>query len=181
MTNAAAGVDLAPLYPDQIRPQFISDLRAWYITTYSDQFFVKPPSWFTLYMWLELVYHVPVSIWAIGALLRGKNDGNGCYETDSCSDDPKVPLHLLVFALETAVTTATCVADYLSWTGYTTAQKIEIGKLYVPYLILGKSLNDGDLQTLNVTTAVFMTIDMYSRLNKALGRQQAKTGTKKMQ
>ncbi|QIX00603.1 hypothetical protein AMS68_006120 [Peltaster fructicola] len=114
-------VDLAPIYPDSIRPQFITDLRAWYITTYSDQFFVKPPAWFTLYMWLELVYHVPVSIWAIGALLR---------------DDPKVPLHLLVFALETALTTATCVADYLSWTGYTTAQKVEIGKLYVPYLVL---------------------------------------------
>lgn len=55
------------------------------------------------------------------------------------SDDPKVPVHLLIHATQTAITTATCIADYLSWPGYTNAQKIELGKLYVPYLALCKS------------------------------------------
>lgn len=53
-------------------------------------------------------------------------------------DDPKLPIHLLVYAVQTAVTTLTCIADYLSWTGFSNAQKIELGKLYVPYLALCK-------------------------------------------
>lgn len=52
--------------------------------------------------------------------------------------DPKVPAHLLVFAVQTALTTSTCIADYLSWSDYTNAEKIELGKLYVPYLALCK-------------------------------------------
>lgn len=56
------------------------------------------------------------------------------------TDDPKLPIHLLIYALQTALTTATCIADYLSWTGYSSAEKIELGKLYVPYLALGKSM-----------------------------------------
>lgn len=52
------------------------------------------------------------------------------------TDDPRVPVHLLVYAVQTAVTTATCIADYLSWSDYLNAQKIELGKLYVPYLAL---------------------------------------------
>ena len=27
-----------------------------------------------MYMWMELIYHFPLSIWAIGALLRGKEE-----------------------------------------------------------------------------------------------------------
>ncbi|KAI5366394.1 Putative sigma intracellular receptor 2, EXPERA domain-containing protein [Septoria linicola] len=131
-------VDIYPLYPASIAPQFMTTLRTWYITTYRDQFFVSPPAWFSLYTWMELIYHVPVSIWAVGGLLR---------------DDPKVPLHLLVYAIQTAVTTATCIADYLSWSGHSTAEKIELGKLYVPYLAL----------------SVFMGLDMYGRLGKRLG------------
>lgn len=65
------GVDMYPLYPESIRPKFMYDLRKWYIETYNDQFFVNPPAWFLAYMWMELFYHIPLSAWAIGALLRG--------------------------------------------------------------------------------------------------------------
>ncbi|EME43808.1 hypothetical protein DOTSEDRAFT_151328 [Dothistroma septosporum NZE10] len=130
-------VDITPLYPASIKPQFMIDLRQWYITTYRDQFFVSPPAWFTLYMWMELFYHVPLSVWAVGALLR---------------DDPKVPVHLLAYAVQTAITTATCIADYLSWNSVSNAEKIELGKLYVPYLAL----------------SVFMGVDMYGRLSAKL-------------
>jgi len=51
-------------------------------------------------------------------------------------DDPRLPVHLLVYAVQTAVTTATCIADYMSWSDYLNSQKIELGKLYVPYLAL---------------------------------------------
>jgi hypothetical protein len=53
------------------------------------------------------------------------------------SDDPKVPLHLFTFAMQTAITTLTCIAEYLSWSGYTDQEKLNLGQLYVPYLALG--------------------------------------------
>jgi len=55
--------------------------------------------------------------------------------------DPKLPIHLLIFAVQTAVTTSTCIADYLSWTRFSNAEKLELGKLYVPYLALCKCLS----------------------------------------
>jgi hypothetical protein len=122
LTHVSTGVDLAPLWPTSLKPEFITTLREWYITTYADRFFTQPPAWFNLYMYMELVYHVPLSVWAIGALIRGNA---------VC-----VMIVQLVYAVQTAVTTATCIADYLSWSDYLNSQKIELGKLYVPYLAL---------------------------------------------
>ena len=80
-------------------------------------------AWFDMYLWMEAIYHIPLSSWAISALL---------------SDDPKVPLHLLIYACQTGITTLTCIADYLSWPSYTNAEKIQLGYLYVPYFALCK-------------------------------------------
>ncbi|KAG9965108.1 hypothetical protein KCU61_g1985, partial [Aureobasidium melanogenum] len=135
-------VDLTPLYPAALKPAFMTNLRTWYITTYRDQFFSSPPAWFDTYIWLEALYHVPLSFWAVPALLR---------------DDPKVPLHLLVFALEAGLTTLTCITDYLSWSGYSNNEKIELGKLYVPYLAL----------------AIFMGLDMFSRLSRVISMSRS--------
>ncbi|KAK3066545.1 hypothetical protein LTR53_017062 [Teratosphaeriaceae sp. CCFEE 6253] len=115
-------------------------IRTFYIETYHDKFFTQPPAWFMMYVWFELLYHVPVSVWAIGAILR---------------DDPRLPIHLLVFATQTAITTSTCIADYLSWSGYSSAEKLELGKLYVPYLAL----------------SIFMGVDMYARLTGSLTKR----------
>jgi hypothetical protein len=30
------------------------------------------PAWFMLFMWMELVFHVPVSMWSVSALLTGE-------------------------------------------------------------------------------------------------------------
>lgn len=67
-----SGVDLASFYPTAIRPAFTVTLRDWYISEYRDRFFIAPPLWFKGFLVLELVYHVPLSIWAIPALLRGQ-------------------------------------------------------------------------------------------------------------
>ena len=88
-----------------------------------------------------------MSFWAVPALLR---------------DDPKVPLHLLVFALEAGLTTLTCIADYLSWSGYSNSEKIELGKLYVPYLVL----------------AIFMGLDMFYRLSRVISMSRSDKATK---
>lgn len=49
---------------------------------------------------------------------------------------PLIPVHLLVYSVQTAVTTVTCIAEYLSWTHLSTADKVNLGYLYVPYLAL---------------------------------------------
>jgi hypothetical protein len=66
-----AGVDLGSLYPSTLKPAFITSIREFYITTYADRFFSSPPAWFNMYVWVELIYHLPLSFWAIGALIRG--------------------------------------------------------------------------------------------------------------
>lgn len=54
-------------------------------------------------------------------------------------DDPKGPIHLLIYAVQTAVTTSTCIADYLSWKAFDANQKFQLGTLYVPYLAICRS------------------------------------------
>ncbi|KAI9756652.1 MAG: sterol homeostasis protein [Chaenotheca gracillima] len=98
-----------------------SALRTYYADAYQDKFFLDPPAWFTIYIWLEAVYHLPLSIWAIGALIR---------------DDHRVPLQLLLFAAEAGLTTLTCVAEMLSWTHINADGKWKLAGVYVPYLAL---------------------------------------------
>ncbi|KAI0438753.1 transmembrane protein 6/97 [Xylaria telfairii] len=144
-------VDLVPLYPQSLwvpsaSPlHFLFQLREFYITTYNDQFFLPPPapipSFFPLYAFLELVFHLPVSLWAIRALRVGLSGS--------------AELLLLVYGVETAVTTATCMYDIFLWDPVvvTDAQKmVLLGGLYGGYLAL----------------AVLLTTDMYARVLKRL-------------
>ena len=103
-----------------------------------------------------------------------------------------------MYAVQVTVTTATCIADYMSWSEFSNAQKMELGKLYVPYLALGMSflsfaslepgpshatLNRCDLLLLDhvltcACAAVFMAVDMLGRLNGAVGRRPVDQGKK---
>lgn len=42
-----------------------------------------------------------------------------------------MPGHLVAYAMQTAVTTATCIADFLSWEDLSGKEKVELGKLLV--------------------------------------------------
>lgn len=65
-------IDTVPLQPTFLRTDLSKNLRDFYITTYRDKFFEEPaPVWFTTFIWMELLYHVPLSAWAVWALLRG--------------------------------------------------------------------------------------------------------------
>ena len=65
-------IDAAPLLPSSLRPNVSYQLREFYFNTYNDKFFEAPaPVWFTVFITMEVFYHAPLSIWAIGALLRG--------------------------------------------------------------------------------------------------------------
>ena len=65
-------IDAAPLLPSSLQPNVSYQLREFYFNTYNDKFFEAPaPVWFTVFITMEVFYHAPLSLWAIGALLRG--------------------------------------------------------------------------------------------------------------
>ncbi|CAO2652869.1 Nn.00g022800.m01.CDS01 [Neocucurbitaria sp. VM-36] len=134
--------DLTALYPVQIKPLWMGSLREWYVATYADRFFHNPPAWFPVLTFLELVYHLPLTLWAIPALLR---------------NDPRIPLALLVFGLETSLTTLVCLAEMLSWGELSAAQRglQGLGGMYGGYL----------------ATGIFMTLDCYARLDQMISKQ----------
>ncbi|KAG6988979.1 hypothetical protein G7Y79_00066g094970 [Physcia stellaris] len=133
-------VDLGLLYPPAFTPSLITTIRDFYIESYHDQNFIDPPGWFKGFIWMEAYYHIPLSIWAIRGLLQ---------------DDALIPLHLLIYATQTAVSTCACIADALTW-DISTTQKISLGQLYVPYLLL----------------SLFMGIDMFGRLQGRLVKEK---------
>ncbi|KAI4244784.1 MAG: hypothetical protein L6R42_010359, partial [Xanthoria sp. 1 TBL-2021] len=64
-------IDLPALYPTSLTPTLLTTLRTYYHTTYKDQFFSPtgpPTAWFSVFLWMEALYHVPLSLWAVGAL-----------------------------------------------------------------------------------------------------------------
>ncbi|KAI0597432.1 transmembrane protein 6/97 [Biscogniauxia sp. FL1348] len=150
-------VDLVPLYPTSlwVPPSAplhaLHDLRSYYYRTYNDQFFAPtaaggPPAYFVLFSWLELLFHLPVSAWAV---LRGLSAPGGT--TSGAAE-----MLLLVYGVETALTTATCMWEAYLWDPavVTAGQKaMLLGPLYGSYLAL----------------AVLLTVDMYTRLLKRVG------------
>lgn len=115
----------------------------------------------------QALYHVPVSFWSIGALIRGLLCTMQALFVPRLisADDPKVPLHLLVYACQTGFTTLTCIADYLGWTDYSNEQKLALSYLYMPYLAV----------------SVFMGLDMFARLSKRLSENGNAAEAKKLQ
>ncbi|KAF2805537.1 uncharacterized protein BDZ99DRAFT_574457 [Mytilinidion resinicola] len=143
-------VDLTPFYPDSIKPAFMTSLRSYYVTTYRDQFFIAPPAWFTTYLYMELLYHVPLTLYAIRALW-------------SAPLQPKAMLHLLLFSAQAGLTTLTCIAEALSWDRNLEEQGRLMG-LYVPY----------------VAFAVLMGVDMFGRLSGVVGGAVGGEGKKRV-
>ena len=55
-------------------------------------------------------------------------------------DSPALHLNLLIFALQTTLTTAVCIVEYHSWPELTTGEKSNLGGLYIPYLVFGEPI-----------------------------------------
>lgn len=65
-------IDTVPLQPSWLRTDLSTQLRGYYIATYRDKFFEDPaPVWFSAFIWMELFYHVPASLWAVWGLIGG--------------------------------------------------------------------------------------------------------------
>lgn len=146
-------MDLVPLYPSKLWAeagaplQCLADLRAWYLATYGDQFFAPSPpaqipSFFPLFALLELLFHLPVSLWAVRRLAGGKaaGGGKGGVKGKGAALRGKDELLLLVYGIETALTTATCMYEAYLWDPalVSARQKVVLlGGLYGGYLALG--------------------------------------------
>ncbi|KAI0411022.1 transmembrane protein 6/97 [Xylaria grammica] len=154
-------VDLVPLYPASLwvpadAPlHALWHLRQYYIENYNDQFFLPPPaeipSFFPLFAFFELVFHLPVSLWAARALWRaiGPRGLSGAAE-----------LLLLVYGLQTAITTLTCMYEAALWDPAVVSfeqKTVLVGGLYGGYFAL----------------AVLLTADMYSRVLKRVNATDA--------
>lgn len=57
---------------------------------------------------------------------------------DFMTDDPLVPVHLLIFGLQAFLTSTVCLVEVWNWADRTVAQKQNISMLYGPYVALGK-------------------------------------------
>jgi hypothetical protein len=61
-------------------------------------------------------------------------------------------LNLLIFGIQTALTTFTALVEMLSWEGYTMGEQLRLSSLYGPYLAL----------------AVVMAVDAFFRLTRVI-------------
>jgi hypothetical protein len=112
------------------------------------------------------------------------------------TDDHLVPLVLLVYALQTVITTATCIAEYTSWTVIDFDTKIQLGALYGPYMAVGtfhsihlifyilKHSWDISAQVclakiITIVTGLFMAVDTFLRLKSVITSGQKFVATKK--
>ncbi|KAI1098737.1 transmembrane protein 6/97 [Jackrogersella minutella] len=156
-------VDLVPLYPTSfwVPPSsplhFLYELRVYYLDTYNDQFFAPPPAdipnFFPLFAFLELVFHLPISLWAVRTLLGGNRGASNGVRRSGLNG--RAELLLLVYGIETTLTTATCMYEAFLWDPaiVTTQQKVVLlGGFYGGYLAV----------------AILLTADMYARLLKRL-------------
>ena len=112
-------VDIVPLYPASLTPSISISLREYYIKTYRDKFFIDPPLWFWAYLGVELLGHLPGSVWMVWGLWR---------------DEGMTAVGLLVFGVQNSVTTLTCLVEMCGWDGYTGSERWRLGALYGPYL-----------------------------------------------
>lgn len=145
--------DLSTFYPASIKPVWMTTLREFYVATYGDRFFYNPPPYFSTLLTLELLIHLPLTLWAIPALLN---------------NNPRTPLALLAFGLEMSITTLVCVAEMGSWAELSARQRgwTGLGGMYGGYLVFG----------------IFMTLDCYARLDWMImsrSREAASLGGKK--
>lgn len=140
---------------------FLHDLRAYYLTTYADQFFVAPPAvvppFFKFFTFLELVFHLPVSVWAV-RFLSGATGRKGKGGTTGPAE-----LVLLVYGLETVLSTAACMYEAYCWDValVTREQRVMLlGALYGSYLAIGESSSENSGLGRVVLAAAFRSIGL---------------------
>ncbi|CAK7264349.1 hypothetical protein SEPCBS119000_000953 [Sporothrix epigloea] len=165
------GVDAVDNYPAWLVAEpgaplhFLHTFRQWYVATYRDPLIDWTPargaalgaggSWMSLFLRIELAWTLPVVLYAVYRLAS---------KPASTKTTGSLELLLLVYALETALTTAVCIHDVSFWNPavYSLADKnVFRFQLFGPWLAM----------------PALLFVDMYTRL---LSRFDADS-TKKIQ
>ena len=112
----------SPLHP-------LHALREYYTVTYQDLYFLTPweaqPRFFRLYTILELVFQLPAVLWTLRGFLGSKGT------------TPGVELMSIVYGVQCALTTLTCIYDCWGWPGYSwEVQRVLIFQLYMPWFLI---------------------------------------------
>lgn len=87
--------------------------------------------------------------------------------TDLASDHPWLPLQLLIFGLQTTLTTFTALVEMLSWPDYSLDEQLRLCSLYVPYLALGESPQVARSVADHETGSV-ISVDSFFRLTRII-------------
>lgn len=107
---------------------------------------------------------------------------------DEKKDDYKIPIVLLAYAVQTTVTTATCIWDYVFWTGIDATAKWHLTSLYGPYLLLCEYYLVPSIfarepvlgwRWADRGVAVLMGLDMFGRLKGSLKQLEGFKTSKK--
>ncbi|KEZ40551.1 hypothetical protein SAPIO_CDS8462 [Scedosporium apiospermum] len=143
---------------------FLQQIRNFYTSTYHDLFLLTPwpqqPTFFRLFTILELVYQLPAVAWILRRYFRDGREGAVAGKTGGTT--PALELACLVYGVQCALTTLTCIYDCLEWEGelYTWEVKKElIFKLYMPWFLI----------------PLGMSVDMYLRILNRFRGQGEKT------
>lgn len=112
----------SPLHP-------LHALREYYTTTYQDLYFLTPwhsqPRFFRLFTILEAAFQLPAAVWILRKFLGGKGT------------TPGLELMCIVYGVECALTTLTCIYDCWGWEGYDwEVQRVLIFQLYMPWFLI---------------------------------------------
>jgi hypothetical protein len=115
---------------------FFHTVKTGFIETYNDPIVQWTPesasghdSWMGLFLWLELLYLLPMALYGVYRLGVQRRGTSGADE-----------LLFLVYFAELAFTTLVCLFDSFYWDNsvYTSELKWSIRQLYAPWIIVRK-------------------------------------------
>ncbi|EER40506.1 conserved hypothetical protein [Histoplasma capsulatum var. duboisii H88] len=92
----AFSIDFVPFYPPGLFPQWTTAIYDFYVNNYNDPLYVKDPPFFQLFVVMEALYAVPLSLWAIRGFIQ---------------DNRMVPLYLLPLATHLVISTVICFVE----------------------------------------------------------------------
>ncbi|KIH89952.1 hypothetical protein SPBR_00984 [Sporothrix brasiliensis 5110] len=142
---------------------FLHTFRQWYVTTYNDPLMDWTPAsgaavgaggpWMTLFLWIEIAATLPIVLYSVYRFTRLATATSTATAPSHAAASTTGPWELLflVYAFETALTTAVCIHDVGYWSPavYSEADKnVFRYQLFGPYFAM----------------PALLFVDMYSRL-----------------
>jgi hypothetical protein len=147
--------DCQPLYPTSLIPAPLAETHEWYLSFFADPLISSQPPWFRFFTLTEFCYQLPMAIYLAHALWK------------KCSN---APLHMLLWAMWCAGTTATCVYEFYYDTTILLWQKQALSAMYGSYGLICEFSEDMRMRTglRCARTVAAIAVDMFCRIQKTL-------------